>query len=87
MIDSARGVFRMKDIPMTGFIGTNNALGCNELFYKGHTVRFGPGDGCESASLPFAGNDNDPALACLMFGAEAVNPVRSESGGADVSAE
>jgi hypothetical protein len=87
MIDSARGELRMKDIPMTGFISMNDASGRNKVFYKGYSICFRPSNGCESATLPFAGNDNDPALAGLMLGAAAVDPILFEVGGADMVAK
>ena len=81
MIDPLRGVLRVQRIPVRSFIGVNGRIRGNNAHNECEPVRLGLGDGGNGATAALAVDDDDAALAALVFCKAAINAVFFEIGG------
>jgi len=84
MVDPLCCVLGVQRIPVRGFVGVNGSGGRNDSFNEGEAIRFALGHGRNGAALALAGDDNDAALAGLVLGKAAVDPVFLAVGRFDV---
>ena len=77
----------MQNVPMTGFIGMDSSAGGRAGLNEGNAVSFRANHGSQGVALALSADDDDTALAGLVFGLAAVNAVFGLVRRADVAAE
>jgi hypothetical protein len=87
MVDTARGVLRMKHVPMASFVGMDDTADRDKLFNESHAVCLCLSFGRKCPALALASNDDNAALPCLMLCTAPVNAIHFEIFRPDVSAE
>ena len=87
MVDALRGEFRVQRIPVRGFVGVNGGGGRNDALNEGQAIRFRLGHGRNGAALAFARDNHNAALAGLVLGKAAVDPVFFAVGRLNVAAK
>ena len=87
MVDPLRGVFRMKRIPMCGFVSMNGRVRGTDALNEGEAIGFRFGDGRDGPATAFAGDDDNAALVALVLGKAAINAIFLEVRRANDTAE
>lgn len=87
MIDALREEADVQRVPMNGFVGIDRGIGADATLYHGNALGLGLEHEGERPTIALAHDDDNAALAGLIAGKAAVDPVFLEVGGADAAAE
>ena len=87
VVDAGHRERAVQHVPMAGLIGMDGSAGSGASLDEGHAIGFAAHHGSQGAALALAADNDNAALAGLVFGQAAVNAILDIIGRADVAAE